>query len=44
MRYGIDSATLLLIADGGLVVDPAHSLVAPNRILSELLTTDHDAA
>lgn len=39
MRYGIDSATLLLIADGGLVVDPAHSLVAPNRILSELLTT-----
>jgi predicted nucleic acid-binding protein len=39
MRYGIDSATLLLIADTGLVVDPAHSLVAPNRILTDLLTT-----
>lgn len=39
MRYGIDSATLLLIADGGLAIDPAHSLVAPNRILGELLTT-----
>jgi predicted nucleic acid-binding protein len=39
MRYGIDSATLLLIADSGLVVDPAHSLVAPNRILTDLLTT-----
>lgn len=39
MRYGIDSATLLLIADGGLTVDPAHSLIAPNRILSDLLTT-----
>lgn len=39
MRYGIDSATLLLIADGGLTVDPGHSLVAPNRILADLLTT-----
>lgn len=39
MRYGIDSATLLLIADGGLIVDPRHSLVAPNRILTDLLTT-----
>ena len=39
MRYGIDSATLLLIADSGLAVDPAHSLVAPNRILADLLTT-----
>ena len=38
MRYGIDPATLLLIANDGLVVDPAHSLVAPNRILSDLLT------
>jgi predicted nucleic acid-binding protein len=39
MRYGIDSATLLLIADSGLVVDAAHSLVAPNRILTDLLTS-----
>ena len=39
MRYGIDSATLLLIADSGLALDPAHSLVAPNRILTDLLTT-----
>ncbi|MGB3911235.1 MAG: hypothetical protein WBL06_12255 [Pseudolysinimonas sp.] len=38
MRYGIDPATLLLIADHGLAVDPAHSLVAPNRILGDLLT------
>lgn len=38
MRYGIDPATLLLIADRGLAVDPAHSLVAPNRILGDLLT------
>lgn len=39
MRYGIDSATLLLISDDRLFVDPLHSLVAPNRILSDLLTT-----
>jgi len=39
MRYGIDPATLLLIADADLPVDPAHSLVAPNRILTDLLTT-----
>ena len=39
MRYGIDSATLLLIADDDLPVDRAHSLVAPNRILTDLLTT-----
>jgi len=39
MRYGIDSATLLLIADSDLAVDPVHSLVAPNRILTDLLTT-----
>jgi predicted nucleic acid-binding protein len=39
MRYGIDSATLLLIADSGLVVGAAHSLVAPNRILTDLLTS-----
>jgi predicted nucleic acid-binding protein len=38
MRYGIDSATLLLIADSGVVLDPVHSLVAPNRILTDLLT------
>jgi predicted nucleic acid-binding protein len=38
MRYGIDPATLLLIANDGLVVDPAHALVAPNRILGDLLT------
>jgi predicted nucleic acid-binding protein len=37
MRYGIDSATLLLIADSGLAIDPSHSLVAPNRILGDLL-------
>jgi predicted nucleic acid-binding protein len=39
MRYGIDSATLLLISDHALSVDPAHALVAPNRILTDLLTT-----
>lgn len=39
MRYGIDPATLLHIADSGLTVDPAHSLVAPHRILTDLLTT-----
>jgi predicted nucleic acid-binding protein len=39
MRYGVDPATLLLIADHGLAVDPAHSLVAPNRVLGDLLTT-----
>lgn len=38
MRFGIDPATLMLIANDGLAVDPAHSLVAPNRILSDLLT------
>ncbi len=37
MRYGIDAATLLLIADGSVVVSPAHSLVAPNRVLPDLL-------
>lgn len=39
MRYGIDSAALLLIADGGLAVHPTHSLVAPNRILTDLLSS-----
>lgn len=39
MRYGIDPATLLLIADADLPIDPTHSLVAPNRILTDLLTT-----
>ncbi len=37
MRYGIDPETLLLIADGSLVVKPTHSLVAPNRVLPDAL-------
>lgn len=39
MRYGIDAATLLLIAEGSVVVAAEHSLVAPNRILPDLLVT-----
>lgn len=39
MRYGIDPHTLLLIASEQLEVSPEHSLVAPNRILPDLLTT-----
>lgn len=37
MRYGIDASTLLLIASGDRVVAPTHTLVAPNRILPDLL-------
>jgi hypothetical protein len=37
MRYGIDAPTLLLIASGDIVVAPTHSLLAPNRVLPDLL-------
>jgi predicted nucleic acid-binding protein len=37
MRYGIDAATLLLIASGDVVVDAGNSLVAPHRVLPDLL-------
>lgn len=37
MRYGIDPGTLRLIASGSLAVSAGHSLVAPNRILPDLL-------
>lgn len=36
MRYGIDAATMLQIADGTVPVGE-HSLVAPNRILPDVL-------
>ena len=36
-RYVIDAPTLLHLVDGGLSVDPAHQLVAPNGIRSEAL-------
>ena len=36
-RYVIDAPTLLHVVDGGLPVDPAHQLVAPNGIRSEAL-------
>ena len=38
-RYGIDSAALLLVVEQQLPVDPSHSLVAPNRVLPDLLGT-----
>ena len=38
-RYGIDSAALLLVIEGHLSIAPAHALVAPNRILPDLLGT-----
>lgn len=37
MRCGIDAPTLLLIASGDIVVAASHTLVAPNRILPDLL-------
>jgi predicted nucleic acid-binding protein len=36
-RYVIDAPTLLRLVDGGLRVDPAHQLVAPNSIRSEAM-------
>lgn len=36
-RYVIDAPTLLHLVDAGLLVDPAHQLVAPNSIRSEAL-------
>ena len=36
-RYGIDARTLLHLVDHRLSVDPAHQLVAPNRVRSEAL-------
>jgi predicted nucleic acid-binding protein len=36
-RYVIDAPTLLHLVDGGLPLDPAHQLVAPNSIRSEAL-------
>jgi len=38
-RYAIDSATLLAIVEQQLIVGPGHSLVAPNRVLPDLLGT-----
>jgi len=38
-RYGIDSTALLLVVEGQLTIAPAHSLVAPNRVLPDLLGT-----
>ncbi len=37
MRFGIDAPTLLLIASGDVVVAAGNSLVAPNRVMSDLL-------
>jgi len=37
MRYAIDASTLLLIASGDIAVDAGNSLVAPNRVLPDLL-------
>ncbi|MFS0868120.1 hypothetical protein AB3M83_12405 [Microbacterium sp. 179-B 1A2 NHS] len=37
MRYAIDAATLLLIASGDVVVATGNALVAPNRVLPDLL-------
>jgi predicted nucleic acid-binding protein len=36
-RYVIDAPTLLHLVDGGLTIDPAHQLVAPNSLRSEAL-------
>ena len=36
-RYMIDAPTLLHLVDGGLTIDTAHQLVAPNVIRSEAL-------
>ena len=36
-RFGIDSAALLLLVERELPVAPGHSLVAPNRVLPDLL-------
>lgn len=36
-RYAIDAPTLLRLVDTGPKLDPAHQLVAPNVIRSELL-------
>lgn len=36
-RYAIDAPTLLRLVDTGAKLDPAHQLVAPNAIRSELL-------
>jgi hypothetical protein len=36
-RYVIDALTLVHLVDHDLRVDPAHQLVAPNRIRSEAL-------
>jgi hypothetical protein len=38
-RYGIDSAALLLLVERQLTVPSGHSLVAPNRVLPDLLGT-----
>ncbi len=38
-RYGIDSAALLLVVEQELPIAPGHSLVAPNRVLPDLLGT-----
>ena len=43
MRYGIDSATLLLIADSGVTVDPAHRRLGLGTALMQQLI-DHGAA
>ena len=37
MRYAIDARTLLLIASGEVTLHPSHTLVAPNRVLPDLL-------
>lgn len=36
-RYGIDAATLLHAVEHDLPLDPAHRLVAPNRLRSQAL-------
>lgn len=38
-HFGIDSAALLIVVERHLSIAPGHSLVAPNRILSDLLGT-----